>query len=893
MEGVFLSFVTIANVEGARCIYAGARESLYVVSRSRDDEGIFSDVEEGSEHAYGEVCHSFEGCLMPGESLSLWVDVGGSRERCVWAAGGSSSEVLVGLTAWEDWSNKTGGAYMVVRELSGLGHLVLASASAGSTANPTTHPQGGLSALSAMLLREKEHLERHAKERKYLSLMRLGCDDAWLLDLQRHSRLALLGSGEVAEVPWQTSVAPQDNALLRREIDGLLDGKKKRAVINLRYGPGYTWHELAARITARDEAGVPTEVGAIVRSIEDRYQAEQEMRRSEELRERILDQVPAIVVFCDQQGQHQFINDTGLRYLGLESYADLAGVNFFDNPFISEAQKALIRGNDNCSFDVDYDFDSPQAQGYHRSKRHGVANITMRISRLHANGKDDGFMVVCTDNSSTIMAERRERLLRDFFDEVGRDAKIGVCEFGPGGFTSEQWKANLGVLPDDRDPLGSLSEEEQVEMRTIIEQMRQRQLESYEGNVEIPQADGVHTIRLQLMRGRGGAVTGLSTDVTADERRNETLTKALRKAEQLESLRGQFLNNVSHEMRTPLNAIIGFSDLIADRVGGELAQYADIVRTNNARLLRVMDGVMELASIQSGEKRVNMAQIPLSTVLKVVGRRTAELPKNAHSQAVRYIESLPAEYAETEVCTDPLIVAQIAEHLVCNALEHTYEGEVNTWIDCAGDDWTLHVSDTGCGIPREKQEVIFDPFVKLDNFSQGAGLGLALCRGLADLLGATLTIVSTPDVGSHFKLTAPRERTFEELPPQRTAVVLSDDSALGVHVSLMLPEFEVVSVGADAYSRAVLEKDPELVLIDARCCTEAALKFIGNARRNHEERRILVLNGPHTALDDQTLHDEGADAVLSAPIAVVELWRAIKTLVRAVSPRPSSWEHIA
>jgi signal transduction histidine kinase len=233
-------------------------------------------------------------------------------------------------------------------------------------------------------------------------------------------------------------------------------------------------------------------------------------------------------------------------------------------------------------------------------------------------------------------------------------------------------------------------------------------------------------------------------------------------AEAANRAKSEFLSAMSHELRTPLNAIGGFVDLIVLGIRGPVSeqQREDLERVRRAQqhLLGLVTDILNFARIEAGRIEYNLEPVPLGPLL--VDLSTLIQPQ-MESRGLRY--DCPACDAPWVLRADPERTRQILLNVLANAAKFTDTGEVRVWAEATDDTVSVHISDTGRGIPAERIDSIFEPFVQLDrnltpSGSQGVGLGLAISRDLAAAMGGTLKVHSEPEQGSTFVLTLPREK---------------------------------------------------------------------------------------------------------------------------------------
>lgn len=240
------------------------------------------------------------------------------------------------------------------------------------------------------------------------------------------------------------------------------------------------------------------------------------------------------------------------------------------------------------------------------------------------------------------------------------------------------------------------------------------------------------------------------------KRAMRSMNKARHIAEKANGMKTAFIQNMSHEFRTPLNSIIGFSQLLCmpdEYISEEeKAEYLDYI-TNNSRLLTVM--VNDMLSISDMEKGIYSIRIKPTNVNEMARQaiKAAEFRWPAGVSQVR----LFGVDEDVRYLTDGMRVLQILINFLTNACKHTTSGEIaigNSLTENPGF-ITFYVADTGPGVPADMAESIFERFVKLDNNKQGAGLGLSICRMMAEKLGGKVWLDTRYTKGARFVFTIP------------------------------------------------------------------------------------------------------------------------------------------
>lgn len=250
-------------------------------------------------------------------------------------------------------------------------------------------------------------------------------------------------------------------------------------------------------------------------------------------------------------------------------------------------------------------------------------------------------------------------------------------------------------------------------------------------------------------------------DVSEKLRVSQMLQDAKEKAEESNRLKSAFLANISHEIRTPLNTILGFSDMICRADDEESKQeFMGIIETNSALLLQLIDDILDLSKIEAGKMGFAYTEVDLNEMMEGILTQ-AKLKNKSPEINIRFIEKLP----ECTIQTDSVRLSQIIVNLLGNALKFTAAGIITIGYRLEKETNQLYffVEDTGIGIPKEKQDIIFDRFIKLDTFVPGTGLGLSISRAIVENFGGEMGVESQEGKGSCFWFRIPAKLVSKRL----------------------------------------------------------------------------------------------------------------------------------
>jgi len=266
----------------------------------------------------------------------------------------------------------------------------------------------------------------------------------------------------------------------------------------------------------------------------------------------------------------------------------------------------------------------------------------------------------------------------------------------------------------------------------------------------------------------------VSRDIDGRLRAEEEARRAKEVAEAASRAKSEFLAMMSHELRTPLNSVIGFSNVLLRNRSGNLRDrdllYLRRIRAGGQHLLSLINEVLDLSKIEAGRMQLDRAPVALDALVEDT---LASFEGQLRDRPIALDAQMPEHL--TPIMTDPAKLLQVLTNLIGNAIKFTERGSVVVRVKAdpaSRRPERIDVIDTGIGIPRERQQAIFDAFEQADSSTArqfgGTGLGLAVSKSLCDLLGYELEVQSEPGVGSVFSIVMtptgrPPRREYEQL----------------------------------------------------------------------------------------------------------------------------------
>jgi PAS domain S-box-containing protein len=399
----------------------------------------------------------------------------------------------------------------------------------------------------------------------------------------------------------------------------------------------------------------------------------------------------------------------------------------------------------------------------------------------------------------------------------------------------------------------------------------------------------------------------INQDITEQKKLNIELIAAKEKAEESERLKSAFLANMSHEIRTPMNGILGFAGLLKEPnlTGEEQQEYIAIIEKSGARMLNIINDIVDISKIESGLMEVHLKESNINEQIEYI-YSFFKHEVESKGMNLRYKSNLPS--AESIIITDREKLFAILTNLVKNAIKFSFGGSIElgyTIVETHGSaslnnsSASLHqagsrqlqffVKDTGIGIPKDRLKAIFDRFVQADisdkRAFQGAGLGLSISKAYVEMLGGKIWSESEEGKGSTFYFTIPYKMNKEEqkvikntspitgganqIKPLKILIAEDDEGSamlIAIAVKTFGKEVLYAKTGVEAIEVCRNNPDIDLVLMDIKMPVMDGYEATREIRKFNTDMVIIAQTAYALIGDREKTIEAGCNNYISKPI---------------------------
>ena len=419
-------------------------------------------------------------------------------------------------------------------------------------------------------------------------------------------------------------------------------------------------------------------------------------------------------------------------------------------------------------------------------------------------------------------------------------------------------------------------------LRNIRQCLEDGELKEIEYPLDVDDCER-HYFQARIAPFEDNKVMALIHDIGDRVQRSNELIEAKQRAEEADRMKSVFLANMSHEIRTPLNAIVGFSEIIAlteDEV--EKAEYLNIIQKNSNLLLQLINDILDLSRIESGKSEMNFQLVEMTGLIDEVEK----VHRLKMKTAIRLNVIRPDE--EIWIMVDRNRITQVLFNFLSNAIKNTHEGAITLGLEVCGEWLKVYVTDTGCGIAKEKLPLIFNRFEKLNDFVQGTGLGLPICQSIVERLGGKISVESEVGVGSTFVMTLPYRQFVlgadgepveinahvERRSDGRKKILIAEDTESNfMQINILLKKDYTISwvTNGEEAVNSFLRERPDLILMDIR---------------------MPVMNGIHATEKIRTVDIDLPIVAVTANAFLIEQQQALAAGCNDIIAKPYTYERL-
>ena len=782
--------------------------------------------------------------------------------------------------------------------------------------------------------RRKESEKALAKsEERFRYVLQATNDGVWDWDLKSNKTFysdnycTMLGykpgEFELAYQSWIDLMHPSDKEFTQILIRKFLKEESPdfNAEFRLKAKDGsWRWIHARGKVVEYDNDRKPLRVVGTHIDITERKQMEDELRDSANFLQTVLDTIPVRL----------FWKDTKLRYLGCNTqFAKDMGYNKPSN-IIGKTDDELFQAEQNNQFRSDdlaiIKTGIPIVTPEELLITPSGAERWVRSSKVplrNSKGKTIGVLGVYDDITETVKAREGIELERAYFEQLFESSPEGIVLLDTNDCIVRCNKEFLRMFQFNEDeiigkPINTLIVPEELKDEGLKFTNTVADGESLQAETIRKRKDGMLmnvSILGRPIYFQGGkiAVYGIYRDIT-DRKRveeelvqktneieaqneeyriiNEELYLAKQKAEESDKLKSAFLANMSHEVRTPMNGILGFSQLLTnpDISEVDVKQYVDVIQSCGNQLLCIINDLIDISKIESNQVTIVTSN---TNVNQVIHEQFLIFKEKTEQQgiALSYTTDLPDD--KCIIVTDNARLKQILTNLIGNAVKFTREGYVKFGYKHRGDELEFFVQDTGIGIPSEMQSAVFERFMQVETtVSQqagGTGLGLAISKAYVNKLGGSIWVQSEPNEGSTFYFTIPYKPSDEVARMERLAVdeyamlipdganvlVAEDDDVNYFFVHEMLSDYSInIQRAADGNEAVELVRSNpnfDIVLMDIKMPGKDGFEATREIKEFRKELPIIAQTAYAFSTDKEKALAAGCDDYISKPIDRLKL----------------------
>jgi two-component system sensor histidine kinase/response regulator len=652
------------------------------------------------------------------------------------------------------------------------------------------------------------------------------------------------------------------------------------------------------------------------RNITDNIETLNSLRKERDLLQSLMDSSPDTIYFKDVKNHFVRVNKAKAEELGIENPYDAIGKS--DNDFLDAERACRETADEEKVLKTGVPLISKEEKVIRKDGRESWISTTKSPIK-DEKGNVVGIVGISHDISNRMEIVKKLNAERDFLQVLMDYIPYTIyfkdlqCRFTK----INKAQSDLLGLNDPSEAIGKSDfdyfHEETAKPAHIDElQILSTGIPMIEKVEMINNSEGIKSwvsatkIPVKDNFGNITGLVGISIDITEKRYAEERLREAKEKAEESDRLKTAFLANMSHEIRTPMNGIIGFSNLLRNPElnNAERGEFLNHITSCGNTLLNLIDDIIDISKIEAGQIKIRIAESNINAILDEIYDSFNASKVREGKFSIQFLKHVTLPDEQSVILTDPFRLRQIISNLIGNALKFTLEGSVEFGYDLEnGDTVHFYVKDTGIGIPKDKQAIIFERFGQVldSNFfinQKGTGLGLAISNNLVLLLGGKIWVESEPNVGSVFHFSLPYNHlghavvktdagnlvTGKEVFSDKIILIAEDEEVNYLYFKQIFKNTGVTLIwvknGLEAIEAVTNNPDISLVLMDCKMPVLDGYEATTAIKQLRPVLPVIAQTAFAMPEEQEKALYAGADAFINKPIRVKELFENLSKYLK-------------
>lgn len=630
---------------------------------------------------------------------------------------------------------------------------------------------------------------------------------------------------------------------------------------------------------------------SVSRDITDRVKMQYQLMKSESRVSSLLSAIPDLLFIFDSEGYF------------IEYHASRPDMLFllpgeFLHRNVKDVMPRYLANLTMENIEKTFETNEMQLYGYHIDMPKGRMFFDVRMVKA----SDNTVLCIVRDSTDAHNAEEDRRKNEEKYKTIFRNTPLGVFNFNQESEILDCNEHFVRIIGSSREALlgfNMLKRLKDTKLRKRIEEAIRNGSAMYEGVYYSVTADKSTPVKafFKCIYDQNGAFIdgiGIVEDVSEEKEYEAQLLAAKRKAEESDRLKSSIMATMSHELRTPLNTVIGFSDIIDDSMSmDQILEFAQMITKSGRHLLTIIEDILDISLIDSGEEKLVIEKFAIDRLMEGLYNFASQQKIAFKKNGIDVNIHIPESFRGGRLMGDVRKINKVFGHLIKNAVKFTKTGKIEIGVDevqetGSPDGVVLYVKDTGIGIPKEKQEVIFDIFRQADDSStrefEGTGLGLTISQKLIKMMGGRIWLESEPGKGAAFYFELPLKASAAEAmnkldqykkprvnSMKGITVLVAEDDDTNFHLFKLLLKRRQIDViraknGEEAVSEVSKNDDIALVLMDINMPVLNGYEATQKIKEINPELVVVAVTA-YAMIGDKTLALEaGCDDYITKPI---------------------------